>query len=64
MNVLVKVVILLIFMTLVSGKAVRFDNFEPRRPIKYAFHLLELKAGIFHGINRIQSITLPDVFEW
>lgn len=64
MNVLVKVVTLLIFLTFISGKAVRFDNFEPRRPIKYAFHLLELKAGIIHAKNRIQSITIPNVFEW
>jgi hypothetical protein len=28
-------------------KGVKFNGFEPRRPIKYFFHLLELKSSNF-----------------
>jgi hypothetical protein len=36
---------LLLLALLLPAAAVRNDNYELRRPIKYFFHLLELKAG-------------------
>lgn len=49
MNVLAKPqkLVLLVIVLLSSAQAygVRFDEFEGRRPIKYFFHLLELKSG-------------------
>ena len=48
MNVVFKVILVLTYLLSAKGKAAKFDNYEPRRPIKYLYHLLELKAGIEH----------------
>lgn len=45
MNVIFKAILVLLAIALIEAKGVRFDEFEPRRPIKYFFHLLELKSS-------------------
>jgi hypothetical protein len=53
-------ILLLLSACLVSanGEAVRFDGFEGRRPIKYFFHLLELKSGTSSLLSRLQPAPL------
>ena len=46
MYVVFKLILTFICLLGMQAKPVRFDNYEPRRPIKYLYHLLELKAGI------------------
>ena len=59
MNVLAKslkaVLSFVVLLIVVRTYGVRFDEFEGRRPIKYFFHLLELKSG---KAAFIQSSTL------
>lgn len=44
-NLIMRLLPLLLLALLLPAAAVRSDNYELRRPIKYFFHLLELKAG-------------------